>query len=122
MHGDVQGGNILIQPDGPRLVDAEIAHVGDPAFDLGSAIAQLRFHIALAPSDRPLRSTESALFDGYQLAGGGGDVLEVAYRYAGIEMMRRTIGAARPPFLQQSEPATAVLHHGVALLMGREPG
>ncbi|MGH9888861.1 MAG: phosphotransferase, partial [bacterium] len=41
VHGDVQAGNVLVQGVRPRLVDAEIAHVGDPAFDLGQALAHV---------------------------------------------------------------------------------
>ena len=44
VHADVQGGNILLTAEGPKLLDAEIAHVGDPAFDIGTLMA----HVLLA--------------------------------------------------------------------------
>ncbi len=41
VHGDVQAGNVLVAARGAVLLDAEIAHIGDPAFDLGTLFAHL---------------------------------------------------------------------------------
>ena len=35
VHADVQPSNVLLKAGEPRLLDAEIAHMGDPAFDVG---------------------------------------------------------------------------------------
>jgi 5-methylthioribose kinase len=40
VHADVQAGNVLLAPGGGvKLLDAEIAHAGDAAFDLGMLLA-----------------------------------------------------------------------------------
>lgn len=41
VHGDVSPKNVLVGPDGPLLVDAECASVGDPAFDLAFCLNHL---------------------------------------------------------------------------------
>ena len=41
VHADVQGGNVLLQRGRPRLLDAEISHAGDGAFDVGILLAHL---------------------------------------------------------------------------------
>ncbi len=114
VHGDVQAGNVLLQGDRPRLLDAEIAHVGDPAFDLGTALAHLRFHTALAPEPTPFERLEAALVEGY-LEGGGqrGDV-ERAGGFAAVEMLRRTIGAARVALVAEAEAAERIIDFAVA--------
>ena len=120
VHGDVQGGNVLLQGEDPRLLDAEIAHVGDPAFDLGVALAHLRLHGCRAEHERParpaLRRAELALLDAYLEAGGARESLERADRYCGIEMLRRSIGAARPAFVQVPEVAQRALAGGLEWL------
>jgi 5-methylthioribose kinase len=41
VHGDVQPGNLLLMEARLVLIDAEIAHIGDPAFDAGTLLAHL---------------------------------------------------------------------------------
>ena len=41
VHGDVSPKNILIGPEGPVLLDAEVAWFGDPAFDLAFCLNHL---------------------------------------------------------------------------------
>lgn len=118
VHADVQAGNILLAGDRPKLLDAEIAHVGDPAFDLGTALAHLRFHAVLADDPNAVAGLESALLDGYRDGGGRQQEIERAPGYAAVEMLRRTIGAARLPFLLEPGPAERVLAHAFQLLAG----
>jgi 5-methylthioribose kinase len=115
VHGDVQGGNVLLQGDRPRLLDAEIAHVGDPAFDLGSALAHVRFHAALRPGDASAARAGVALLDGYRESGGPASLSDAA-AYAGIEMLRRTLGAARMRFVDTEEKAQRVIDEAVRML------
>jgi 5-methylthioribose kinase len=132
VHGDVQAGNVLLPEAGPRLLDAEIAHVGDPAFDVGSLVAHLAFpaaargHVAAA---RPLveaawsaylaahrgRSREA----GSQHAGAEPPRFAAVARYAGLEWMRRTIGAARVDLVAGARASLAVID--VAERMIRRP-
>ncbi len=116
VHADVQGSNLLIDGNLPRLVDAEIAHVGDPAFDLGTALAHIHFHIAREPDQPAYRQAREALLRGYEEGGGEGDCQYRAAGYAGVEMLRRTLGAARLPFLEQPAAAVATLQHATRLL------
>ena len=41
VHGDYSPKNVLVCPDGLVLVDHEVAHIGDPAFDVGFALTHL---------------------------------------------------------------------------------
>jgi 5-methylthioribose kinase len=108
VHADVQAGNVLLTATGPKLLDAEIAHMGDPAFDLGTLLAHLCVN-ALAScrsSKGPVRAAWSAYVGA---AGSTGLRFEEAARYAGIELLRRTIGAARIRAVEQDEAGSAVL-------------
>ena len=117
LHGDVQPTNILLTATGPKLLDAEIAHVGDPAFDIGVALGHLLL-AALARGDATLAQPAVAtLWIEYTAAhGGGAPKFGEAARYAGIEMLRRTIGAARVPGVERDEVALAVLDTGYRLV------
>ena len=50
VHGDVQPTNVLVAAGAPKLLDAEIAHMGDPAFDVGQLAGHLWLR-ALARGD-----------------------------------------------------------------------
>ncbi len=114
VHGDVQSGNILIPPERPVLLDAEIAHVGDPAFDLGIFAAHLLGPaLARAAGAEALPPLEVA-WSAYREAGGGASFPSLA-RYAGIELLRRTIGAARVPWAERDAAGERLLDAGIAL-------
>jgi 5-methylthioribose kinase len=110
VHADVQAGNVLLAPAGPKLLDAEIAHVGDPAFDVGTLVAHLLLPaLAAGEPGRALPAAEAA-WDAYRIAhGAGAPALADAARYAGLELLRRTIGAARVPAVVEPGAAHAVL-------------
>ncbi|TML88493.1 MAG: aminoglycoside phosphotransferase family protein [Actinobacteria bacterium] len=40
-HGDFSPKNVLVYQGRPKLLDYEVAHIGDPAFDLGFSLAHL---------------------------------------------------------------------------------
>ncbi len=107
VHGDVQPTNILLTPHGQRLLDAEIAHVGDPAFDLGVLLGHLRMHTS---GDH---RGQAALLAGY---GGSLQQLERALAYGAVEMLRRTLGAARVRAVSDPATAIAVLNDAVGIL------
>ena len=110
VHGDVQAGNVLLAAGGPKLLDAEIAHVGDPAFDLGTLLAHLVLP-ALARGElaRALPAAEAACTAYGAAHGPGAPAFADAARYAGLELLRRTIGAARVPAVAEAGPGLAVL-------------
>jgi 5-methylthioribose kinase len=121
VHADVQGTNVLLQADRPRLLDAEIAHVGDPAFDLGVARAHVELHAVLRPESSSARACLRALLEGYRAGGGTPAAIERARGYAGVEMLRRSLGAARLTWLGDARATMAAVRHGADLLGGRNP-
>lgn len=116
VHADVQPTNLLLASEGPKLLDAEIAHAGDPAFDIATLIA----HLVLPPAARgtpaavqPLaRQIWRAYADEHGAAGCAARVDVV--RYAGLELVRRTIGAARVRFVESDAAGLAVLALGLS--------
>ncbi|MCP5059450.1 MAG: phosphotransferase [bacterium] len=121
VHADVQARNILLEATGPRLLDAEISHAGDPAFDLGTLLAHLAMPAAArgeAATAVPVLQAVSEAYRnerGAEAAPPDADVM----RYAGLELIRRTIGAARVSFVEEDEAGLAVLALGVAWARGR---
>jgi 5-methylthioribose kinase len=97
LHADPQAGNVLLLEGWPKLLDPEIAHVGDPAFDVGTLLA----HVWMPPLGNDAAASPRAIADrlwrAYVDAHAGIEppTFAAAARYAGIEIMRRTIGAAR---------------------------
>jgi len=122
VHGDVQAGNVLlVGPDGshPKLLDAEIAHVGDPAFDVGILVAHLWMPtLARGGPGEPAAALVASTWTAYSDRLGG--TLEVPFarvaRYAGMEMLRRTIGAARIEAAVTPEPGLRILERACAWL------
>jgi 5-methylthioribose kinase len=111
VHGDVQAGNVLLPEAGPRLLDAEIAHVGDPAFDLGTLVAHLAFPAAARGEAAAARPLVEAAFSAYHGAHAGAELpgFAAVARYAGLEWMRRTIGAARVDLVAGARASLAVI-------------
>jgi 5-methylthioribose kinase len=119
VHGDVQGGNVLLTRTGPKLLDAEISHVGDPAFDVGTLAA----HVLLAGAGRArlaaARDDVAALWDAYRGATDAPPRFADVARYAGLEVLRRTIGAAR--VAATAEPTAALSALELATRLIRTP-
>jgi 5-methylthioribose kinase len=125
VHGDVQAGNVLLPTaGGVKLLDAEIAHVGDPAFDVGMLLA----HVLLAGLARdalgPAAEVACTTWNAYASSATAGDAPELAdvARYAGIEILRRTIGAARVAAVADTRVALAALDVATDLIRTPAPG
>jgi 5-methylthioribose kinase len=117
VHGDVQAGNVLLAPRGAVLLDAEIAHVGDPAFDLGQLFAHLWLPAAARGEAARAEPALAGAWQAYQRASGcGAERRRDARRYAALEMLRRTLGAARVAAVDAPEASLAVLDFALALL------
>lgn len=120
-HADPQPGNILLTATGPKLLDAEIAHFGDPAFDPGNLLGHLG--LASLPGHRVelLRARASAWWDSYREAVGAerAPCFPGVVAHAAVEMLRRTIGAARVTFVEQDDHALAAIETACSWL--REP-
>jgi len=81
LHGDFYPGSWIQTDDGLKVLDAEFAHLGDPAFDHGVLVA----HLALiAPNDPRLDPLRKASPEGTS-------------SFAGIEILRRLFGVAQLP-------------------------
>lgn len=118
LHGDVQPGNVLLTKAGPKLLDAEIAHVGDPAFDVGQLLGHLLLPSAARGQPETALPTLRATWAAYAStpADASPSVLDAAARYAGIELLRRTLGAARVAAVRSDEASLAVVNTGLALV------
>jgi len=111
LHGDVQAGNVLILPGGrAKLLDAEIAHVGDPAFDVGLLLAHVLLPAVARCELARAAATVAAAWNAYASAhGADAPPFADAARHAGIEVLRRTIGAARVAAVADTTAALAAL-------------
>jgi len=130
VHGDVQAANVLLPTAGPRLLDAEIAHVGDPAFDLGTLVAHLLLHAVARGRPAEALPAVQAAWDAYRepppqrpaapegsgRAAAAAGPAPVAFRdvarYAGLEFLRRTVGAARVPVVEAETAALRLIDAG----------
>jgi len=119
VHGDVQAANVLLTARGPRLLDAEIAHVGDPAFDVGQLVAHLLLPAVARAEAASARGAVQAAWSAYTAAFGadGRPRFEAAARHCGIELLRRTLGAARVAAVERDEAGLAVVEAGVRLVL-----
>ncbi len=119
VHADVQSSNVLITKTGPVLLDAEIAHVGDPAFDLGTLVAHVYLPALTRDEVSTAEATTSAIYAAYRAEGPvrPGFTADVE-EYAAIEMIRRTIGAARLPAMEDPDAALLCLDLAGSVVRG----
>ena len=67
VHGDVSPKNILLRPDGPVILDAECATMGDAAFDLAFCLNHLALKSVHLPGSRvALADTAARLWAAYR--------------------------------------------------------
>jgi 5-methylthioribose kinase len=118
VHADVQGGNVLLANGRTRLLDAEIAHVGDEAFDVGILIAHLVVAAAARSEQAALRDAVATTLEAYTDARGGRHAAAHGrvFRHAGIELVRRTLGAARLAITAPEPSGLRVLDLGLRWL------
>jgi 5-methylthioribose kinase len=118
VHGDVQAANVLLPPGQTKLLDAEIAHVGDPAFDVGTLLAHLAFPAAARGEPAAARPLVEVAWSAYRASRAGGEppCFADAARYAGLEWMRRSIGAARVELVAGAEASLAVIEAASRLI------
>jgi 5-methylthioribose kinase len=121
VHGDVQAANVLLPAGRTVLLDAEIAHVGDPAFDLGQLLAHLLLPALARGEPECAAPALAAAWQAYAEAHGREALAARADVgcYAGIELLRRTLGAARVPATLDDAAGLGVVDTGLRLLRGR---
>lgn len=122
VHADVQPTNLLLRPDGPKLLDAEIAHAGDPAFDIATLIAHLVLPAAVRGDLAAARPVARGVWRAYSEEHGAAGRASLAdvLRYAGLELVRRTVGAARVRFVESDASGLAVLELGTSWIRSPE--
>lgn len=117
VHADVQPGNVLLSDTGPKLLDPEIAHVGDPAFDVGILLAHLALPGLASGQSAAGRGAVDEAWDAYVAEGGAALVrFETISVYAGIELLRRTLGAARVAAVATDAASLRVVDRGLDLV------
>jgi 5-methylthioribose kinase len=114
VHGDAKAPNVLVQGERPRLIDAEFAHIGDPAFDLGVALGHLVLHTAAPSARSALEPARTALREGY---GGDFRCSARAAHYAGAVVLAHVVGPSRLAF-ERVDDALQALNIGRELLLG----
>jgi 5-methylthioribose kinase len=111
LHGDYFPGSWLRTKDGLRIIDPEFCFCGDPEFDLGVALA----HLVLARQDPALWQLWLEAYG--RVPGAPRPRKDWLARYAGVELMRRTIGVAQLPV--PPSPATGPEARRRAQLLSR---
>jgi 5-methylthioribose kinase len=119
VHADVQAGNVLLAPRGAVLLDAEIAHAGDAAFDLGTLFAHCWLPAVARGETRHAGAAIEAAWTEYANANPNADraFRARADRYAAIEMLRRTLGAARVAVVAAPAASLRVIDFAEAQLL-----
>ncbi len=121
VHGDYSLKNMLVGPAGNWVLDFEVAHYGNPVFDLGFFLSFVVLSaIRWEPLTPELRSLADGFLSGYDGAAGtgfGGDRASVTAHTAAL-MLARTDGKSPAQFLDPPSRERA-REAGIALL--REP-
>lgn len=116
VHGDFSPKNVLVADRFMWVIDPEVAHIGDPVFD----IAFLGTHLALTAIARPafagsLGATWAAFLDEYARRGLAMAPDDRLAAHIGCLLLARTDGLSPEPGLTSSQ-AELARHIGLALL------
>lgn len=111
VHGDFFPGSWLAHATGPRVIDPEFAHFGQPEFDLGVLLA----HLYLARQPEPVHEAAVAAY--HPPAGFN---LRRALQYAGVEVMRRLIGVAQLGLQYELRVKQTLLHLSRELVLSED--
>ena len=124
VHGDYSLKNMLVGPAGNWVLDFEVAHYGNPVFDLGFFLSFVVLSaIRWEPLAPELRSLADGFFRGYDEAAGvgfAGDRASVTAHTAAL-MLARTDGKSPAQFLDPPSRERA-REAGIMLLRRPEEG
>ena len=113
VHGDYSLKNMLVGPEGNWVLDFEVAHYGNPVFDLGFFLSFVVLSaIRWEPLTRELRVLAAGFLDGYHEIAGvdfAGDRASVTAHTAAL-MLARTDGKSPAQFLDP--PVTGACARG----------
>jgi 5-methylthioribose kinase len=117
VHGDLTPKNVLVTSDAPVLLDWEVIHVGDPAFDLGMMGA----HFMLKALYHGVNQTTHPLVDaarGFWMAYDGPADLGRSFRHTGGVMIARLYGKSPVEYLVDESSRRRALRIGTSALGG----
>jgi 5-methylthioribose kinase len=124
VHGDFSPKNVLVGDGGLMVLDFEVAHVGDPVFDL----AFMLNHLLLKGVHRPAaaaayRAAAAAFLDAYRSEAGSALDFDPAYLYgqAGCLMVAR-VGGKSPVEYQSAAERLVARSAGTRLLLDPPDG
>ena len=109
VHGDLHTGSVMVNGQDTRVIDGEFAFYGPVAFDLGSLVANyLLAWYAHPVANRPalMRCIEAcwqAYAERFDLPDRSKSIWRDAIQFAGVEMLRRMLGAAHVGDLESIE-------------------
>ena len=120
VHGDFSPKNILVGDSGPLILDFEVAHVGDPAFDVAFLLHHLILKsVKLPESSGDLRELAQQFHASYVAAGGAGfDDPQYLFTQVALLALARVDGKSRVGYLDAAEADHV---RTVALAMAQEP-
>ena len=105
VHGDYSPKNILVHRDRLILLDHEVIHFGDPAFDLGFALTHLLSKAHHLPAlRRQFCEAAGQFWRGYADAAGG-ELEPYAVRHTLACLLARTVGRSPLEYLSAAERA-----------------
>jgi 5-methylthioribose kinase len=111
VHGDFTPKNVLVTAGAPVLLDWEVIHAGDPAFDLGMLAAHLLLKSCLIPALGPAARTLARSYRGPADPA-------LAVRHAGAIMLARLWGKSRVEYLTAEPDRAAAAAIGRRALHG----
>jgi aminoglycoside phosphotransferase (APT) family kinase protein len=111
VHGDFTPKNVLVTGGAPVLLDWEVIHAGDPAFDLGMLTAHLLLKSCLIPALRPAARTLARSYRGPADPA-------LAVRHAGAIMLARLWGKSPVEYLTAGQDRAAAAAIGGRALHG----
>lgn len=120
VHGDFSPKNVLVGPTGRWVIDWEVVHVGDPAFDVAFMLTHLHLKAIHRPSSaHAYRQAAQAFLDSY--AERSPTPLDAARvrRHVGALLIARVAGKSPAEYLDDEERAVAL---GLGLSALRDPG
>lgn len=103
VHGDFSPKNILVGPDGRTwVIDFEVAHLGDPQFDVAFLLSHLVLKAVVRPRDRAGYEHLAAEFlDGYRTSAAGLDHDEARLvQQVACLLLARAVGKSPAEYLE----------------------
>lgn len=110
VHGDFSPKNVLVGEDGLWVLDFEVAHVGDPVFDVAFLLNHLALKAIHRPSDRAVYEQAAHAFWNTYRSGVPADLLppiEYVLGHLGCLMLARVDGKSPAEYLVGPQQSTA---------------